>query len=359
MLHKVLFIDRDGTLVKEPNDNYQIDHLKKICLEKDVIITLSELKKYNFIFVLLTNQDNLGTLSFPFKQFYQSHNFILEVFRSQGIIFDEILICPHSEKDNCMCRKPNLKLVEKWLINNLIDKSNSYVIGDRITDMQLADKLGINGLRYAHNKLSWKKIGNILTTKKHCSSVYRKTKETAIYVKTYLNLYKESNKINTGVNFLNHMLDQIAVHSGIYFNIKVIYGDLHIDDHHTIEDTAIVLGKSLSKLIRNSMTNFNRFGFILPMDESTASCILDISNRPYLNFNVTFKNSKIGDLSSEMVEHFFKTIVYSMKITLHITAHGKNDHHLCEAVFKSFGQALGQAIKKNKNNALLSSKGIL
>ncbi|QCI26640.1 bifunctional histidinol-phosphatase/imidazoleglycerol-phosphate dehydratase HisB [Buchnera aphidicola (Thelaxes californica)] len=359
MSNNILFIDRDGTIVSEPTLDYQIDTLEKIVLEPHVITTLLNLKKLGYCLVLFTNQDGLGSNCFPFYNFYNTHNFILQIFRSQGVIFDDILICPHKPEDNCECRKPKLQLLKGWIINNLINKNNSYVIGDRLSDMKLAQNIGIQGLHYKQQFLSWIDIEKKITNQKRCFSVFRNTKETSICIKTHINNNKGLNIITTGIGFFDHMLEQIAVHSGINFDIHVLKGDLNVDEHHTVEDTALVLGKALYKVIRYNKKNNHRFGFMLPMDESISHCVLDISNRPYLVFNVQFKNSTIGNFHTEMIQHFFRTLVFSMKITLHFQATGNNDHHLCEALFKSFGQTLRQAIKHLKHDVLLSSKGIL
>ncbi|CAL4319026.1 Histidine biosynthesis bifunctional protein HisB [Buchnera aphidicola (Eriosoma grossulariae)] len=352
---KFLFIDRDGTLVKEPQLDFQIDSIEKISFELDVFSSLIKLKKLGYRFIMVTNQDGLGTLNFSFESFMIPHNFILKIFKSQEIFFDQIFICPHYLKDNCQCRKPKLGLLMPWL--NMIewDKDNSYVIGDRKTDMQLADNLGIDGLQYEKHHLGWKQIISTIITNNRHAKISRVTQETNITVEVWLNKQGQSN-IQTGINFFNHMLDQISTHGGFSMHI-LAKGDLHIDDHHTIEDIGIVLGEALLKALGDKI-GINRFGFTLPMDESLSSCILDISNRPYFKFIGKFNYQKVGDFSTSMVEHFFRSLCYSMRCTIHLTADGSNDHHIIESLFKVFGRTLRQAIQLN-GNILPSSKGIL
>ncbi|QTM69368.1 imidazoleglycerol-phosphate dehydratase HisB, partial [Buchnera aphidicola (Hormaphis cornu)] len=242
-----------------------------------------------------------------------------------------------------------------WLVSGVLDKDHSYVIGDRLSDMELAKNMEIQGIQYKPKKMDWMCIRNRLTQINRSVMVFRKTKETKISLRLILDASKES-YITTKIKFLDHMLEQISVHSGIYFKL-VAAGDLDIDDHHTVEDIGIVLGEALLKLIGNKC-GISRFGFTLPMDESLSSCILDISGRPYIDFNAKFKYQKVGDLSTEMIEHFFRSLAYSMKITVHLIAKGTNDHHIAESIFKVFGRSLRQAIAI-ENNVLPSSKGIL
>ncbi|QJC30325.1 bifunctional histidinol-phosphatase/imidazoleglycerol-phosphate dehydratase HisB [Enterobacteriaceae endosymbiont of Neohaemonia nigricornis] len=354
MLKKILFIDRDGTLINEPKNNFQIDSINKISFEKNVILVLSQLKKLSYILVMVTNQDGLGTKKFPQNDFDITQNFMLNVFKSQNIIFDNIFICPHYISDNCICRKPNIIMLHEYL-NNKLDKKNSYVIGDRITDMELAQNIGIHGIQYHRNKFNWLDILHKLTTIKRYSKIKKQTRETSIKIQVFLDNYGMS-QINTGINFFNHMLEQIATHAGCIFYINVI-GDLNIDDHHTIEDTALSLGEALFNALGNKL-GINRFGFILPMDDTLAECAIDLSGRPYLHYYVNFKFQKVGDLSTEMIKHFFYSLSYSMNANIYLKAYGENDHHKAESLFKIFGQTLKQAIKIIHSN-IPSSKGIL
>jgi len=355
MSKNILFIDRDGTLITEPTDNFQIDSMEKLKFEPQVITALITLKNYGYKLVMITNQDGLGTESFPLDDFEGPHNFMLSVFKSQGIIFDDILICPHRLEDDCQCRKPNLGMVKPWLNNNCLNKKNSYVIGDRITDIELANKMNISGLHYNRKNCNWSDIKNRLTQHNRYAKVYRVTKETEINIEVWLDDNKAS-IINTNLIFFNHMLEQIIIHSGICIKL-IAKGDIHIDDHHIIEDIGICLGQALLKAIGNKI-GLNRYGFCLPMDDSIAKCVLDISGRPYLKFTADFKYQFIGDLSTEMIKHFFRTLSYSMHSTMHLSASGSNDHHKAESLFKVFGRTLREAIRI-EGNVLLSSKGML
>lgn len=353
MKNKILFIDRDGTLIDEPINTFQVDSINKLVFKKNVISSLRKLIKIGYKLIMVTNQDGLGSKHFPFQDFNIPHIFMLQVFRSEGIIFDDILICPHFLDDNCTCRKPKIKMIEPWL--NKIDIKNSYVIGDRDTDMELSKNLQIKGIQYKENICNWIDIVKYIIKYNRHAEIFRKTKETQVHIKVYLDL-EEKSEINTGIKFFDHMLEQLAVHSGIYMNIFT-QGDLDVDDHHTIEDTGIVLGKALLQAL-GKKKGLCRFGFYLPMDESKSNCIIDISNRPYLNFKAHFNYKMAGDMSTNMVEHFFYSLCYSMQITLHLYAEGKNDHHCIESLFKVFGRALRKAIKI-EGNVLPTSKGIL
>lgn len=325
MSQKYLFIDRDGTLISEPPSDFQVDRFDKLAFEPEVIPVLLKLQKAGFKLVMITNQDGLGTQSFPQADFDGPHNLMMQIFTSQGVCFDEVLICPHLPADDCDCRKPKVKLVERYLAEQAMDSANSYVIGEQLTKRD----------RYAH--------------------VVRNTKETQIDVSVWLD--REGNsKINTGVGFFDHMLDQIATHGGFRMEITV-KGDLYIDDHHTVEDTGLALGEAL-KLALGDKRGICRFGFVLPMDECLARCALDISGRPHLEYKAEFTYQRVGDLSTEMIEHFFRSLSYTMGVTLHLKTKGKNDHHRVESLFKAFGRTLRQAIRV-EGDTLPSSKGVL
>ncbi|EAH5485034.1 bifunctional histidinol-phosphatase/imidazoleglycerol-phosphate dehydratase HisB [Campylobacter coli] len=353
MSEKILFIDRDGTIIEEPKSDFQIDSLEKLRFEKDAIPTLLKLKNFGFKFVLVSNQDGLGTQSFPKEDFEIAHQKMLDILQSCGIEFKDIFICPHFENENCECRKPKTALLDEYIKHNLYNKEQSFVIGDRDTDMILASNLGVRGLKYSEN-LTWKEIEEEILNSFRTASISRITKETNIHVKVCLNGGKIA--IDTGVPFFDHMLEQIAVHGGIGLEISC-KGDLEIDEHHSVEDVALALGSAIKQALGDKI-GITRYGFVLPMDECLASCAIDFCNRPHLVYKAKFKKEKLGELSTEMIEHFFYSLSYSMGASLHLKVKGKNDHHKAEGLFKAFAKTLKMAVKIESEN-LASSKGVI
>lgn len=372
---KILFIDRDGTLIKEPED-FQIDSLEKFELLSGVIPSLISLSQAGFKFVMVTNQDALGTDKNPQDKFDMIQSLLLNILNSQGIKFEDILICPHIPEDNCLCRKPKTQMLKKYLSSNEMDRKNSYVIGDRITDVQLAENMGLGSfLLDPFEKLSenvklyndtkdyvtvckdWKQISNQILNQPRTSSIHRKTKETDIKIDVSLDGYNEI-QISTGIGFFDHMLEQLARHGNLNLNLKAI-GDLHIDQHHMVEDVAIALGQSLKEALGDKR-NIERFSFLLPMDEASTLAAIDLSGRAYLNYDVNLTSQFVGELSTEMIEHFFRSLTESLGMSLHIKTNGKNNHHMVESMFKSVGRCLGQAFKfSDSKTGIPSTKGIL
>ncbi len=357
MSEKVLFIDRDGTLIYEPAD-FQVDALDKVRLVEDVIPSLLEIKKHGYRFVMVSNQDGLGTASFPQKDFDAPHALTLDLFESQGIRFDEIFICPHLPEDNCDCRKPRTGLLTKYLAANAISLSSSAVIGDRPTDMELARRIGIDGILVNTDDdaaLTWPQIVERLCYSDRKARAVRNTNETRIRV--MVNLDTSGNtRVSTGIGFYDHMLEQIAKHGGFTLEIEC-EGDLTVDEHHTVEDTAICLGTALREALGNKY-GIGRYGFLLPMDESEAEVALDLSGRAAFQFSGEFPRDNVGEFSTEMVEHFFRSLAESLGAALHIKVVGQNTHHMIEACFKSVGRALRQAILRTGTD-LPTTKGTL
>lgn len=350
---KILFIDRDGTLIDEPDDK-KIDSLEKLKLEPFVIPALLKLKEAGFIFVMVSNQDGLGTSSFTIQQFEIPHHKLMEILESQGIIFSDVRICFHFEHDNCECRKPKIGLVLDYLRDRTFDPSNSYVIGDRETDMELAANMGIKGFLYGKG-VSWLDIANDVVNKPRIASVKRVTNETQIDVTVSLEDNNSIN-VNTGIGFFDHMLEQLAKHGGFGLNLSVV-GDLRVDEHHEVEDVALALGEALNEALGDKL-GISRYGFSLPMDEALASVAIDLGGRPYLVFKGKFKREKVGDLPTELIVHFFRSLSYGMKASLHIQIEGENEHHMIESIFKCVGRALRIAFKE-EGNELPTTKGVL
>jgi len=357
MSEKILFIDRDGTLIVEPDD-FQVDAVEKVRLVDGVIPALLELSRHGYRFIMVSNQDGLGTSSFPQEQFDAPHALTMSLFESQGISFDEVFICPHLPEDNCDCRKPRTGLLTRYLAANNIDLTASAVIGDRETDMELAERIGVQGIltNCADDRaLSWPQIVEQLCFSDRTSICERNTNETRISASVNLDSSSDAS-INTGIGFYDHMLEQIAKHGGFGLTLHCD-GDLEVDEHHTVEDTAICLGTALREALGNKY-GIGRYGFLLPMDESEAKVAMDLSGRAAFEFTGNFPRDKVGELSTEMVEHFFRSLAESLGAALHIEVSGTNTHHMVEACFKAVGRSLRQAIQRN-GTELPSTKGAL
>ena len=351
-----LFIDRDGTLVEEPPDE-QVDRLDKIRLVAGAIPALLALRQAGYSLVMVTNQDGLGTPSLPEAAFREAHEFILALFASQGVDFDAVLICPHFAGDGCDCRKPKTRLVADYLARSPMDPARSAVIGDRATDLELAANLGIAGLRVAPGggEFGWPAIVRCLTERHRRASVERKTRETDLRVAVDLDA-EEPIRIATGIGFFDHMLEQVARHGGFSLVLDC-RGDLEVDEHHTVEDSALALGQALRAALGDKR-GIGRYGFLLAMDEAEAQVALDLSGRAYFVFEGRFARDAVGGLPTELVPHFFRSLADALGCALHLTVRGENSHHMVESCFKGVGRALRQALRI-EGTALPSSKGVL
>jgi imidazoleglycerol-phosphate dehydratase / histidinol-phosphatase len=354
---RIIFLDRDGTLNEETADE-QIDTLGKIRLMPGVIPALIELQRAGFAFVMVTNQDGLGTASFPREKFERAHRFIVELFSSQGIEFEAVCICPHFKREGCACRKPAIGMVSEFMAANSVDRARSYMIGDRDTDLQFAENLGVQGLRISLNGSAdetWPGIAQRILAHARRAHVHRRTRETDIHVDVDLSRAGPSS-IATGLGFFDHMLEQIAKHGGFALELRCS-GDLHIDEHHTIEDCALALGGALREALGDKV-GIARYGFLLAMDEAEAQVALDISGRPFFVWEGRFNRERIGDMPTELVPHFFRSLAESLGAALHISVRGENSHHMIESCFKGVGRSLRQAIRLEGSD-LPSTKGSL
>ena len=367
---KLLFIDRDGTLVIEPPIDYQLDSLEKLEFYPGVFRWLSRIvEELDFELVMVTNQDGLGTSSFPEETFWPAHNKMMKAFENEGINFKEVLIDRSFPEDNASTRKPRTGLLTAFLNGNY-DLANSFVIGDRLTDIELAENIGAKGILLSNNEElnyknntqilkteNWKTIYEFLKLSERIAEITRKTNETDISIRLNLDGTGKA-KIDTGIEFFNHMLDQIARHGGLDLDITV-KGDLEVDEHHTIEDTAIALGEVFYKALGNKL-GIERYGFCLPMDDCLAQVAIDFGGRNWLEWEAEFKREMIGKMPTEMFFHFFKSFTDGAKCNLNIKAEGTNEHHKIEAIFKAFAKAMKMAKKRDVNNMQLpSTKGLL
>lgn len=354
---KVLFIDRDGTLIEEPPDE-QVDALDKVRLLPEVIPALLRLRRHGYRFVMVTNQDGLGSESFPSEDFDRCHEHMLAIFRSQGVIFDRVFICPHTASDHCECRKPRTGLLTRYLAETALDIAGSAVIGDRETDLELARNIGVRGILFGADGAAaqdWPSIADALTAGARQATVERTTRETRIRASVNLDAGQPV-AISTGIGFYDHMLEQIAKHGGFSLRLDC-RGDLEVDEHHTVEDTAICLGKAVREALGDKI-GIGRYGFLLPMDESEAEVALDLSGRAYCTFEGDFARDRVGGLPTELVPHFFRSFADAAGAALHVKVRGENAHHMVEACFKAVGRALRSAIRR-EGETLPSTKGVL
>lgn len=376
MKKRALFIDRDGTLVIEPPVDYQLDSFEKLEFYPKVMRNLFFIRKQlDFEFVMVTNQDGLGTSSFPEDTFWPVHNLMLKTLAGEGVVFDDILIDRSFPEENSPNRKPRTGMLGKYLSDEY-DLANSYVIGDRLTDMELARNLGAKGIWLHENDDStagilaghediqpvlvtndWDQIAEFLFAGERCAEVKRVTKETDIFVSLNLD-GKGKTSISTGLGFFDHMLDQIGKHSGMDLTVQV-KGDLNVDEHHTIEDTAIALGEALAKALGDKR-GIERYGYTLPMDDCFCSVALDFGGRPWLVWDVEFHREKIGDMPTEMFLHFFKSLSDAARMNLNIKAEGTNEHHKIEGIFKALARSIKMAVRRDiYHYNLPSTKGVI
>ena len=364
-MQKVLFIDRDGTIIREPEDE-QIDSLEKLEFIPKAISNLRKIaEETDYRLVMVTNQDGLGTESFPEDTFWPAHNKMLSILEGEGIRFDEIVIDRTWEKDNLPTRKPGTALLTHYLEGDY-DLINSFVIGDRLSDVQLAKNLGAHAIFFSDQPsdeavlttTDWDAIYRYLRLPVRGTQVVRTTNETDIRILLTLD-GQGATQIDTGLGFFDHMLDQLGKHSGANLHVSV-EGDLHIDEHHTIEDTALALGEAYAQAIGDKK-GINRYGFLLPMDDALAQVAIDFGGRPWLVWEAEFKREKVGDVPTEMFFHFFKSFSDAAKCNLNIQAQGDNEHHKIEAIFKAFAKAIKMAVQRDMKqlDALPSTKGVL
>ena len=376
-MKKVLFIDRDGTLTLEPGD-YQVDAFEKLVFYPQVFRYLASIaRELDYELVMVTNQDGLGSDRFPEEEFWPYQNHLIKSFENEGVVFSEIFIDRTFPEDQADTRKPGTGMLTVFMDNPEYDLSASYVIGDRLTDMQLAKNLGAKGIFIDNNvdlgadevtdsaledtialtTKSWEAIYHMLLLKERAVRMERYTNETKISIDLNLDGAGKS-QIDTGIAFFDHMLDQLARHGGVDLNIKT-EGDLEVDEHHTIEDTAIALGESFAKALGDKK-GIERYGFTLPMDESLAQVALDFGGRSWLVWEAEFKREMVGKMPTEMFYHFFKSFADGAKANLNIKAEGMNEHHKIESIFKGFAKAIKMAIKRDADKMILpSTKGTL
>ncbi|WP_312328479.1 bifunctional histidinol-phosphatase/imidazoleglycerol-phosphate dehydratase HisB [Stenotrophomonas sp.] len=354
----ILFVDRDGTLIEEPAD-FQIDAYEKIRFVRDVIPAMLRLRDAGYQFVIVSNQDGLGSEGYPQAAFDGPNDLMLQIFASQGIVFRDVLIDGTWPHDNAPTRKPGIGMMLPYLQDRSIDWARSAMVGDRPTDIQFAQNMNIRGFQLRTEQFGgdwdWNGIAHELADAPRRATVQRNTKETRIRVEVDLDRTAEP-QTHTGLPFFDHMLEQIGKHGGFALSVQA-EGDLHIDEHHTIEDTGLALGQALREALGDKR-GIGRYGFTLPMDETLASAALDFSGRPYFVFEGEFKRERVGDMPTELVPHFFRSLCDASGLNLHLSVRGDNDHHKVEACFKALARALRQALPR-QGTALPSTKGAL
>ena len=354
----ILFVDRDGTLIEEPAD-FQIDAYEKLRFVRDVIPAMLKLRDAGYQFVIVSNQDGLGSEGYPQASFDGPNDLMLQIFASQGITFRDVLIDGTWPQDKAPTRKPGIGLMLPYLQDRSIDWSRSAMVGDRLTDIQFAENMKIRGFQLRTEQFGgdwdWTSIAHELADAPRRATVQRNTKETKIRVDVDLDRTAEP-QTHTGLPFFDHMLEQIGKHGGFALSVQA-EGDLHIDEHHTIEDTGLALGQALREALGDKR-GIGRYGFTLPMDETLASAALDFSGRPYFVFEGEFKRERVGDMPTELVPHFFRSLCDAAGLNLHLSVRGDNDHHKVEACFKALARALRQALPR-QGTALPSTKGAL
>jgi imidazoleglycerol-phosphate dehydratase/histidinol-phosphatase len=353
---KILFLDRDGTLVVEPADG-RVDSFAKLELVRGVIPALLRCKAAGYELVVVSNQEGLGTQEFPRARFDEVDGVVRRVFASQGIEFAEALYCPHEAEERCDCRKPAVGLVRKYLAPGLLDRRASAVVGDRETDLELARNLGLRGFKIGGEGFAgtWEGIAHALLDAPRTATATRKTRETEIAVGVDLDREADA-RASTGIGFLDHMLEQLGKHGGFALTVSC-RGDLEVDEHHTVEDTALALGEALRNALGDKR-GIQRYGFVLPMDEAAAEVALDLGGRAYFVFEGSFPREAVGELPTELVPHFFRSLADALGAAIQIRVRGENTHHMVEACFKGVARALRQA-KARSGAELPSTKGTL
>lgn len=356
-MRKILFLDRDGTLVLEPEDK-QVDAIAKVRLMPGVIPALLRTRDAGYEFVIVSNQDGMGSPSFPLDNFESTQEYIRNLFLSQGLSFSREFYCPHFPEDGCGCRKPKAGLLKEFLAATELDRSRSAVVGDRDTDLELAENLGLRGFKVAaaaSGDLGWEGIAHRLLDDPRHADIERQTRETSIGVSVDLDREADA-QVSTGIGFFDHMLEQLGKHGGFTLRVRCD-GDLQVDEHHTVEDVALALGEALRRALGNKR-GIRRYGFVLPMDEAQARVAVDLGGRPYAVFNGRFPRDSVGGLPTELVPHFFRSLAEALGAAIHIDVQGENAHHMVEACFKGVARSLRLAFRR-EGATLPTTKGVL